>query len=142
MKKKILCLLMLLMLFVPSLTVKGADKYDNYYPKAIVSCGEGYVTNIPTMLTDTVKTAYTIIQVAVPVVLVVMGSLDLFKGISAQKEDDIKKGQQIFIKRLISAAIVFFVFAITKVIVSFAADNSSNKILQCAECFLEAKCDS
>ena len=141
MKKKILYCIILLMIFIPLLNV-GAETYDNIDPDAIVSCGEGLVEDIPIMLTQTIRIAYILIQVAVPVVLVVMGSLDLFKGISAQKEEDIKKGQQMFIKRLIAAAIVFFVFAITKVIISFAADGTSSKILQCAECFLEEKCDS
>ena len=141
MKKKILYFIILLMIFIPLLNV-GAQTYDNIDTDAIVSCGEGLVEDIPTMLTQTVRIAYILIQVAVPIVLVVMGSLDLFKGISAQKEEDIKKGQQMFIKRLIAAAIVFFVFAITKVIISFAADGTSSKILQCAECFLENKCDS
>jgi hypothetical protein len=79
--------------------------------------------------------------VAVPVVLVIMGSLDLFKGISAQKEDDIKKGRQMFVKRLIAAALVFFVFVIVKLVVGFAADGTGSKIMNCAQCFIEGKCD-
>ncbi len=141
MKKKIIYIIVLLMLFVPMFTV-GADTYNNYNKDGIVSCGSNLVTGIPILIPNVVKTAYIIIQVAVPVLLVVMGSFDLMKGLTAQKEDEIKKGQQIFIKRLVSAAIIFFVFAIAKVIISFAADESSGRILECAQCFLEAECDS
>lgn len=141
MKKKILYILILLMIFVPMISV-GADTYDNYNKDGLVSCGSNLVSNIPILIPKVVKIGYTIIQVAVPILLVVMGSLDLVKGLYASKEDEIKKGQQTFIKRLIAAALIFFVFAITKVVVSFAADGTSSKILECAECFLEAKCDS
>lgn len=111
------------------------------YSDVYKSCGGGYLKEIPELVPKVVKLAYTIIQIAVPVVLVIMGSLDLFKGISAQKEDEIKKGQQAFVKRLIYAAIVFFVLVIVKVLISAVADSSGSKILECAECFLEGKCD-
>ena len=116
------------------------ETYDNF-KEATVSCGDGYMTNIPSMIPKVVKIAYSLIQILVPIILVIMGSLDLFKGITAQKEDEMKKGQQMFIKRLISAAIIFFVFAIVKIVVSVASDNSGKGILDCVECFIENKCD-
>jgi len=60
--------------------------------------------------------------------------LDLFKGITAQKEDEIKKGQNLFIKRLISAAIIFFVISIVQLLVSFVAGDEG--IMTCANCFI------
>ena len=141
MNKKRFYLMLLLITFVPLISGQAVT-YDNFDPDGLVSCGRKLMTEIPTMITQTVRIAYIIIQVAVPVVLVVMGSLDLFKGISAQKEDEIKKGQNMYIKRLIAAAVVFFVFAITKIVISFAADETNNRILECADCFLENKCDS
>lgn len=117
-----------------------AETYNNY-SDAFVSCGAGYMDKIPAIIPKVVSTAYTMIQIAVPVVLVIMGSLDLFKGISAQKEDEIKKGQQMFVKRLIVAALVFFAFVIVKVVISFAADSTSANIMECAECFIENNCD-
>ena len=134
---------MVALIFAASLLFLGsvsADTYNNY-SNSVVSCGDGLVSKIPSIIPQVVSIAYTIIQIAVPVVLVVIGTLDLFKGITAQKEDEIKKGQQMFIKRLISAAIVFFVFAIVKIIISFAADDPNGKIMQCTECFIKNKCD-
>lgn len=114
--------------------------YSNY-DDGVKSCGDGYVKGIPQIIPEVVSIAYTVIQIAVPVVLVIMGSLDLFKGITAGKEDDIKKGQQMFIKRLIAAALVFFVFLAVKLVVSLVADGSGSKILECTECFIENNCD-
>jgi len=115
--------------------------YPNIGENSFQSCGDGYITEIPGMVPKVISIIYTVVQIAVPVVLVIFGMLDLMKGISAQKEDEIKKGQQILIKRLISAALVFFVFAIVKIIISVAADGTQSKILECAECFLTENCD-
>ncbi len=78
-----------------------------------------------------------ILQIAVPVLLVVLGSIDLIKGISSQKEDEIKSGQKVFIKRLISAALVFFVIAIVKLIIGIAASGNSDSIFQCVNYFIK-----
>ena len=127
------------MMVFTSTNVVFADTYNNYDGTSIVSCGGGMIDNIPVLIPKVISIAYTVIQVAVPVVLVIMGSLDLFRGISAQKEDEIKKGQQMFIKRLISAALVFFVFVIVKVVISFVAESSN--IMECAQCFIENECN-
>lgn len=50
-----------------------------------------------------------IIQWVVPIILIVLGTFDLVKAVTAGKEDDIKKGQQTLIKRVIAAIIVFLV---------------------------------
>ena len=58
---------------------------------------------------------------------------DLGKAVIAQKEDEIKKGQSTFIKRLIAAAFVFFVVVIVKLLVSLLADNSGAGISGCID---------
>lgn len=139
--KKVLMVSIFLLINMVFLDFVKAETYNNYDGNAIVSCGNGYITNIPSLIPNIVKIAYIIIQIAVPIVLIVMGMLDLFKGITAQKEDEIKKGQQMLIKRLISAALIFFVFAIVKFVVSFVADGNGSKILECADCFISGVCD-
>ena len=141
MKKNVLILFTIVAMIFANVSYVAADTYDNYDENALVSCGENLVDKIPTIIPKIVSIGYTLIQVAVPVVLVILGSLDLFKGITAQKEEEIKKGRQIFVKRLISAALVFFVFVIVKVVVSIVADGTGNRIMECAECFIENKCD-
>ena len=132
MKKKIflIIVLALVLCYVPS--VFAAD---------ITACngvgGLGKIS-IDQRIPDTVHTIILVIQIAVPVVLVILGMLDLFKGITAQKEDEIKKAQQIFIKRLLAAALVFFVVAIVKIVVSFASGEGDNSnFMTCVNCFLK-----
>lgn len=100
------------------------------------SCGGNYLTGIPKKMVKLTKFIYIFLQVLVPIAIIILGSLDLLKAVAAQKEDEIKKGQQVFIKRLIGAAIVFFVFAIVKFIISIVSDNSTS-IINCVDCFLK-----
>ena len=44
-----------------------------------------------------------------PVAVIVLGILDFMKAISADKDDEMKKAQQRFIRRLIAAALIFIV---------------------------------
>lgn len=88
-----------------------------------------------------VSTIITVIKIVVPVLLVIMGMLDLMKGITAGKEDEMKKGQQLFIKRLISGALVFLVFTIVQLLISFVADEGDKtNIATCSKCFINGDC--
>lgn len=119
---------------------KDACIYSNY-TKDTVSCGNNMASDIPKLLPQVISIIYNIIQVAIPVLLVVLGLMDFMKALSAQKEDNMKKSQQLFVKRLISAAIIFFAFAIVKLVISFVADGNNSDIMDCAECFIKNKCD-
>ncbi len=106
-----------------------------------VSCGR--VTNIPYKIPHLTAELVTILEIAVPIILIIIGSIDLVKGIMAQKEDEIKKGQQIFVKRLIAAAIIFFVVAIVKLVVSVVSDSMDNAdMVECIDCFISGVCKS
>ena len=103
-------------------------------------CGNGMVQDIPATLLDTVHIAYMVIQVVVPIILVVMGMITLLKSVASSKEDEIKKSQMAFVKKLISGALVFFIFVIVKLLISFAATSDrSPKIINCMDCFLNDK---
>ena len=89
-------------------------------------------------IANAVHTIIVVIQIVVPVLLVVFGSIDFLKAIVAQKDDEIKKGQQTFIKRLIQGVIVFFIIAIVRLIISFVAGDDDEKanIINCFNCFV------
>lgn len=128
MKKKFsyLFLLMLCALLSTPIYAAGVDV------KGCSIIGNG--VKIDVKIANTVHTVILIIQIVVPVLLVVLGMMDLVKAVIAGKEDEIKKSQMTFVKRLIAGALVFFVFVIVKMLVSFVADDDD--ILNCANCFL------
>lgn len=110
----------------------------------ISSCDS--VINTTSVLIDekipnTVSIIINVIKIVVPILLVVFGMIDLMKGITSQKEDEIKKGQQLFIKRLISGAVVFFVFVIVQLIISFVAGGENENIMTCVDCFINGDCE-
>lgn len=106
----------------------------------LVSCGP--LTNIPARLPYIVSVIYNLLKIAVPIILIVFGMLDLLKAVMAQKEDEIKKGQHIFIKRLIAGAIVFFIMAIVQLLIGVLAEATDQQnIISCMRCFLNNKCD-
>lgn len=116
--------------------VVSATQYSNYNEDNLLSCGGGYLTDIPAIIPKITSIIYVIIQVAVPILLVIFSSFDLIKAISAGKDDEIKKNQNVVIKRLIAGVLVFFVFAIVKFVVTNFTDSN---IMDCASCFLDYK---
>jgi len=76
------------------------------------------------------------IQIAIPIILILMGTIDLVKALVAQKDDDMKKAQSILIKRAIYAIVIFFVPMVIKFVMSMVG-NSSNNV--CMESFSNPK---
>src|SRR5574344_2625737 len=90
----------------------------------------GSVT-IPGQLASIIAMIYGLIKIGIPILLIIFGMLDLGKAVMSQKDDEIKKGQQTFVKRLIAAAIVFFVFTIVQLLLSIVDSEDSATILNC-----------
>jgi len=49
------------------------------------------------------------VKYIIPVIVIVLGILDFIKAIASEKDDEMKKAQGSFVKRLIAAAIIFIV---------------------------------
>ena len=82
-----------------------------------------------------------VIKIAVPIILVIFGMLDFAKGVMAGKEDEIKKGQQVFIKRIIAAFFVFFVIAIVQLVMGLIS-KEDNSFWNCADQILNGTAGS
>ena len=107
-----------------------------------VSCGNGTLKNMPSRLIKIINTLIRIIQIGVPVLLIIFGMIDFAKGVVAQKDDEIKKGQKTFISRLVTAILVFLVILIVKMAVRFINEsNDSSKIISCIDCFINGDCE-
>lgn len=98
------------------------------------------VAEIPDKLIDIVSTIVTIMKFGIPVLLIIFGMLDLGKAVMASKEDEIKKGQQLFIKRVIAAVIAFFVVFVVQLVVNVAASgNEVDDIWGCVNVFVNGR---
>jgi len=112
------------------------DKPVNTYPK--INCSG---IEVPKKIAQLVSTFINIIKIAVPILIIIYGSLDFAKAVMAQKEDEIKKGQQMFIKRLISGVMVFLVIFIVQIVIGLVAPHNENTSMwDCVDCFINGDC--
>ena len=63
-----------------------------------------------------IKLAYTIIQIAVPIVLIIMGSLDLLKAVSSGDDKAVKAATSMLGKRAGAAVGVFILFMVVRLL--------------------------
>lgn len=103
------------------------------------SCGSLDI-DIPGTFPYLVHAVIVAIKVIVPILLIIFGMLDLGKAVVASKEDEIKKGQSTFIKRAVTAVIVFFVIQIVQLVISFVSSRD-NDVMNCFNCFVNGKVD-
>ena len=107
--------------------------------EAEYTCGAGGF-NFSGTFPYIVSTIVTLIKIAVPILLIIFGMLDLGKAVVASKEDEIKKGQQMFLRRAISAILVFFVVQIVQILVRFVSGKDGT-ISNCLNCFINGSDD-
>lgn len=70
-----------------------------------------------------VKTIFTLIQIAIPGVLIVLGTIDMFKAMASGDEKKTKEAQRTFIRRLIYAVVAFLIPFIIRLVFNFVANN-------------------
>ncbi|MBR3720689.1 MAG: hypothetical protein IKN09_03000 [Clostridia bacterium] len=70
-----------------------------------------------------VKTIFTLIQIAIPGVLIVLGTIDMFKAMASGDEKKTKESQQKFIRRLIYAVVAFLIPFIIRLVFNFVSNN-------------------
>lgn len=79
-----------------------------------------------------------IFQWGIPIILIVLGTIDLGKAVIASKEEEIKKAQQMFIRRLIYAVAVFFVVTIVTLVFSlFSTTGKDSNLTEIADSWLD-----
>ena len=72
-----------------------------------------------TPLWTLIGTIINIIWIGIPVIMIILGSIDLGKAVISSKEDEVKKAKSTFIRRLIYAIAVFAVVWLVTVLFDF-----------------------
>ena len=73
------------------------------------------------------------IKVVVPIVLIVVGMLDLAKAVGEKSEDKIKEAQQKLIKRAIAAVLVFLVVSLVTVVMTVVGNKDYEACMNCID---------
>lgn len=74
-----------------------------------------------------VKTVFTLIQWAIPCVLIVLGTIDMFKAMTSGDEKATKEAQKKFIRRLIYAVVAFLIPFIISLVFTFVGNTLDAK---------------
>ena len=64
-----------------------------------------------------------ILQIAVPIIIVLLGTIDLGKAVMAGKDDEIKSAQKMFVKRIIYGVAVFFVVWVVRAVFNLVGNR-------------------
>ena len=72
-----------------------------------------------------------IIKIAAPVILIVVGMIDLAKAVTVNKEDEVKKAQNLLIKKAIAGVLVFLVITIVGLLMSIVGGNDYKECSTC-----------
>ena len=102
----------------------GQNLAGNY-----VNCGG---VAFPTGVVDVVHILILLLQIVVPIIVIILGSIDFAKATAGKNQDDILKKQKLFIKRLVAAGATFLIVSFVTLVVNMASD--STQLSSCAKC--------
>lgn len=71
-------------------------------------------------LSSLVNQVLSYVRIIVPILIILLGSLDFAKAVIASKEEDMKKAQATFVKRLAAGLVVFLVPTLVTIIMNLA----------------------
>ena len=124
----------------PPTTPGGSDNNWQVDHIGDIQCGE--LKNIPGVIPKLTNLAVNIMKILVPIALVIKSMIDFAKATTAQKEDEMKKAQSKFIKRLIIAFVFFFTVLIFQFMFRIVATVTENNTLtSCINCFINNRCE-
>ena len=111
-----------------------------------VQCGGMVIDRI---VPGTISTVISVLKIAIPIILIIYGMLDLSKAVMANDEKEMKEAQKKLIHRIIYAVVVFFVIALVQFVFGRLASNDSegtnvNKgnMSICISCFINNQCEA
>lgn len=101
--------------------------------------------DIDPIVPGTIRAFVTILKIVVPIILVVLGMLDMAKAVMANEEKEMKEAQKRLIKRVIYAIIIFFVVALVQFVFgqlakadSTGGNTNKNDTAACISCFISS----
>ena len=86
-----------------------------------------------------------VFKIAIPVIIVIMGMMDLGKAVTASKDDEIKKAMKQLMVRLIAGVLIFFIPSIImfvfRIITEFNTIEGQTGFNVCEACILRPTSD-
>lgn len=92
-----------------------------------LNCGEQAMISVMTLIGWVVMG----IKIVVPIILIIVGMLDMAKAVNEKSEDNIKKAQNALIKKAITAVIVFLVPTLVTLLMSVLGSEEWKPCFEC-----------
>lgn len=80
-----------------------------------------------------------IVQIFIPILLIVLGTVDLGKAVISSDEKEVKQAQSRLIKRCIYAVAIFLVFTLVSVLMSIVAVGGEGDATSWSACWRAAE---
>ena len=102
---------------------------------------------IPAQLAVYTRLIYNAMMVITPLVLIVIGMYDLAKAVTSKSAEDIKKAQNMLVKKAIAGAIVFVLFSLVSWMLSILSStsddpNGEKSIIKCLNSLFVSDADT
>lgn len=79
-----------------------------------------------------------VLQIVIPVIIILLGTIDLGKAVMAGDDKKVKEAQKMLLMRIIYGVAIFFVITIVRVIFGMLDNADTGSI--CFNCISEGKC--
>lgn len=81
------------------------------------------------------KGVFPLFQIGIPILLIILGTIDLGKAVISSDDKEVKGAQNRLIKRFIYAAAVFFVVTFVTVVMNIVAQGGQGDTESWADCW-------
>ena len=119
---------------------------NNLFLAAMQMCSDcngafGISNGVPKQIVTIIHLIYNAIRIAVPLILIIVGMIDMGRAITQQKEDEIKKAQNLLVRKAVAAALVFLIVSLVGLVFSVVnTDDSANTTWACIDSMLSGTC--
>lgn len=98
---------------------------SNLFQIGVVGNADGNCQGLGPIVRLIKKGVFPIVQIGIPIVLIVLGTVDLGKAVISSDEKEVKQAQSRLIKRCIYAVAVFFITTIVTLLMSLVASGAA-----------------
>lgn len=88
-----------------------------------------------------IQSVLMIVQWAIPIIIIVIGTFDIMKAVIASKEDEIKAAQKMLIKRVVYAVIIFLIPSIVYFVFNIVSNSGTEGTGEFWKCWKQSNQD-
>lgn len=108
-------------LYISSFFILMICKINQVHAKSVDCNGIFGDPRDPNSIANLIKEILWLFRIIAPILVILLGSIDLFKAVIASREDEMKKAQTTLMKRVILGVCLFFIPSIINFVLDIAS---------------------